>query len=175
MANEYAVNQHDLKTVADAIRAKAGVSDTLVFPSGFADAVAAIAAGSGMDMDVGEIVLEASNLDLTIPTTKKQKYVVVFLDGNPLALGLTAYQIYAGVAYAGADGVAGYGGNLWVNYTGTIINTGGAHEEGYTNGDANPQKGPVFNDNNIQMARKLSGTNSNAWAAGVTYKYFAWG
>lgn len=47
MANEYAVNQADLKAVADAIRTKGGTSDALTFPGGFVDAVGAIQAGSG--------------------------------------------------------------------------------------------------------------------------------
>lgn len=61
MANEYAVNQADLKTVADAIRAKAGLSDGLAFPDGFAEAIAAIASGgaaSGLAYDMGEFSME---------------------------------------------------------------------------------------------------------------------
>ena len=57
MANEYAVNQTDLKTVADAIRAKAGLSDGLAFPDGFGEAIAAIASGGaagGLAYDMGE-------------------------------------------------------------------------------------------------------------------------
>ena len=62
MANEYAVNHSDLKAVADAIRAKAGVSDALAFPAGFADAIAAIAAdsaASGLAYDMGEWSIDA--------------------------------------------------------------------------------------------------------------------
>lgn len=40
MANEYSVNQADLLTVANAIRGKAKLSDPIVFPSGFVDAIA---------------------------------------------------------------------------------------------------------------------------------------
>lgn len=61
MANEYAVNQADLKTVADAIRAKAGLSDGLAFPDGFAEAIAAIASGgaaSGLAYDMGEFSVQ---------------------------------------------------------------------------------------------------------------------
>ena len=39
MANEYAVNKSDLTTVANAIRTKAGLSGSLVFPDGFASAI----------------------------------------------------------------------------------------------------------------------------------------
>ena len=46
MANEYTVNAADLTAVADAIRAKAGTSDGLSFPDGFAAAIAAIPAGA---------------------------------------------------------------------------------------------------------------------------------
>lgn len=46
MANEYTVNAEDLTAVADAIRAKAGTSEGLSFPDGFAAAIAGISTGS---------------------------------------------------------------------------------------------------------------------------------
>ena len=61
MANEYAVNSADLKTVADAIRAKVGLSGGLAFPDGFAAAIEAITAGgaaSGLAYDMGEFSVE---------------------------------------------------------------------------------------------------------------------
>lgn len=57
MANEYAVSSADMKVVADAIRAKAGTEGGLVFPSGFADAIAAIMSGGAAESlayDMGE-------------------------------------------------------------------------------------------------------------------------
>lgn len=65
MANEYAVNQADLRAVADAIREKGGTSGALMFPGGFADAIAAIqsgSGGSGLACDMGEFAFET---DLT--------------------------------------------------------------------------------------------------------------
>jgi len=171
MANEYAVDQIDLKTVADAIRAKAGVSDALVFPSGFADAVAGIS--SGGDMDVGEIILEESSLLLTVPTSKRRKNVAIFMD-DPVGMGLTAYQIFAGVAHAGDVVGTGYGGVLGINYAGTKM-------AGWSVADVEDQtgttagEGPAFFDDGVKMPFKLSGTNANVWVAGVTYKYYAWG
>lgn len=46
MANEYAVNAADLTAVADAIRAKTGTSEWLIFPDGFAAAIAGISTGA---------------------------------------------------------------------------------------------------------------------------------
>ena len=46
MANEYTVNAADLTAVADAIRAKAGTSEGLIFPDGFAAAIAGISTGA---------------------------------------------------------------------------------------------------------------------------------
>jgi hypothetical protein len=46
-AVDSAVLDANLKTVADAIREKAGTSDSLVFPTGFAEAIAGIQAGGG--------------------------------------------------------------------------------------------------------------------------------
>ena len=82
-------------------------------------------------------------------------------------MGFSAYQIFAGMAYAGTDSVVGYGGIFYISYNG-LITSGGSRAEG-------EDKGPVFNDDNIRMPIKISGTNSNVWVAGVTYKYWAWG
>ena len=43
--NDYLVTDAELTAVADAIRAKGGVSGRLVFPAGFVSAVAAIPTG----------------------------------------------------------------------------------------------------------------------------------
>lgn len=54
-----------LKAVADAIREKGGTSGALMFPGGFADAIAAIqsgSGGSGLACDMGEFAFET---DLT--------------------------------------------------------------------------------------------------------------
>lgn len=47
----------DLTSVADAIRAKGGTSDALVFPAGFVSAVEAISAGGGLKFDMGSFTL----------------------------------------------------------------------------------------------------------------------
>ena len=44
---ERIVQEESLTLVADAIRAKGGTTDPLSFPTGFADAIAAIQAGGG--------------------------------------------------------------------------------------------------------------------------------
>ena len=44
---EYLTNDIDIKKVADAIRAKGGTSEQLVYPDGFAQAIAAIQVGGG--------------------------------------------------------------------------------------------------------------------------------
>lgn len=44
---KYSVDATDLVSIADAIRAKAGTTDPLVFPDGFEEAIAAISAGGG--------------------------------------------------------------------------------------------------------------------------------
>lgn len=171
MANEYAVNAADLTAVADAIRAKSGVSDALVFPSGFADAVAGISTDG--DMDVGEIILEESSMLLTVPTSKRRKNVAIFAD-DPVGLGLTAYQIFAGVAHAGDVVGTGYGGLLYRNYNNSG-NAGGSAPDQEDQANTSVGEGPAFFDDGVKMPRKLSGTNTNVWVAGVTYKYYAWG
>lgn len=74
MANEYAVNQADLKAVADAIRSKGGTSDALTFPGGFVDAVGAIQSGGGGGIDTmtqalnGELVSYENDTITYVPT-----------------------------------------------------------------------------------------------------------
>lgn len=64
MANEYAVNQADLKAVADAIRTKGGTSDALEFPGGFVDAVGAIQAGSGGSGNQIDDIIAGNQIDV---------------------------------------------------------------------------------------------------------------
>ena len=45
---EYLVTDTDLTTVANAIREKAGITDQLSFPTGFAEAVSNISTGGGL-------------------------------------------------------------------------------------------------------------------------------
>lgn len=47
MAEKYLVQEESLISIADAVRSKAGTSDKLAFPAGFAEAIAAIEAGGG--------------------------------------------------------------------------------------------------------------------------------
>ena len=48
---EYLTNTADLTAVADAIRAKGGISDPLVYPDGFVSAIQAIETGGGSGSD----------------------------------------------------------------------------------------------------------------------------
>lgn len=68
MANEYLVNSDDMTSVADAIRAKGGMSGALTFPDGFVDAVAAIQAGGGDD-DLEAFIAGTYAKDLTVAGT----------------------------------------------------------------------------------------------------------
>lgn len=61
MNERYAVNGDDLHAIAEAIRAKSGTGDELVFPDGFTEAIEAIAAGgaaSGLACDMGEFSVQ---------------------------------------------------------------------------------------------------------------------
>ena len=58
-----------LTSIADAIRAKTGGSDSLVFPDGFSQAIAAIEAGGGAGFATGTLTFnesQAINSDLTV-------------------------------------------------------------------------------------------------------------
>jgi len=62
MANEYAVNSQDLKAVADAIRTKGETTESLVFPDGFAQAIADIKAGEDVEQATPEITVSSGGL-----------------------------------------------------------------------------------------------------------------
>lgn len=61
MANEYAVNQADLFSVADAIRTKGETADTLAFPDGFVSAIGAIQTGYELNFTVAGGTTEPEN------------------------------------------------------------------------------------------------------------------
>lgn len=80
MANEYLVNSADMTAVADAIRAKGGTSNAMIFPDGFVAAVEAIETGGtdGGDIDsiisgeVTEIITNVTNISSHAFREKKQ-------------------------------------------------------------------------------------------------------
>lgn len=75
MANEYTVNASDLTAVADAIRAKAGTSEGLSFPDGFAAAIAGISTGA--QVANGTVVLPGSAKSFTITPGFKVKKLCI--------------------------------------------------------------------------------------------------
>jgi hypothetical protein len=87
MANEFAVNQADLTSVADAIREKAGVSDTLVFPSGFVDAIANLSSGDSE----GHYLL--INEKITIASAIAMRKTVDLFQSDKLTNLPTEYEI----------------------------------------------------------------------------------
>ena len=60
---EYLVQGASLTTVADAIRSKGGISDTLIFPDGFVAAISAIQTGGGAALEPLENPAGADNID----------------------------------------------------------------------------------------------------------------
>lgn len=80
MANEYTVNAADLTTVADAIRAKAGTSEGLSFPDGFAAAIAGISTGA--QVASGSVTTTRKSVMRIYPG-----FVVKKLSINPIAEG----------------------------------------------------------------------------------------
>lgn len=94
---ERIVQEESLVAVADAIRAKGGTTDPLSFPTGFADAIAAIQAGASIDNGIvwTEINSAYQPTKATIYATKRvPKYACYGMDslssvvfqGNPTSL-----------------------------------------------------------------------------------------
>lgn len=95
MANEYTVNAADLTTVADAIRAKTGTSEGLIFPDGFAAAIAGISTGA--QVANGSVSLGKNERTVTVtPGFIVGKFMIVW---STLTTGTTTKQ--AGAYYSG--------------------------------------------------------------------------
>lgn len=75
MANEYAVNQADLTSVADAIREKGGTAAPLAFPAGFISAIRGIKAGGGASLQV----IAVSGED-ALPETANENTIAVLTE-----------------------------------------------------------------------------------------------
>ena len=67
---EYIVNSDDLTAVADAIRTKGGTSESLIFPGGFASAIANIKAGENVEQATPTISVSSDGL-ITASATQK--------------------------------------------------------------------------------------------------------
>ena len=68
MANEYAVNQIDLKSVADAIRSKSGITRDLIFPSDFVEEIESLSAGGDASEFLDELNAVNGNISDSMET-----------------------------------------------------------------------------------------------------------
>lgn len=91
------VQESSLTSLADAIRAKGGTSDTLTFPGGFVSAVEAIDAGGGGDDGSFKAVIERTAVNPTIPSDLTSIGQYAFYNCNHL----TNISIPAGVTSIG--------------------------------------------------------------------------
>lgn len=90
LMNDYLVTDVELTAVADAIRAKGGVSGQLVFPAGFASAIAAIPTG-GAAADGGKPVLFIDCDGTPVCSYTPEEFAALdALPANPSHDGLTA-------------------------------------------------------------------------------------
>ena len=94
------VQESSLTSLADAIRAKGGTSDTLTFPGGFVSAVEAIDAGGGGDDGSFKAVIERTAVNPTIPSDLTSIGQYAFFACKELALtslpaGVTSISDYA--------------------------------------------------------------------------------
>lgn len=100
----------NLKTVADAIRAKAGTSDALAFPAGFAEAIAAISAsGDGFTYGTHTPASSTNTVQITHGLGSKPKMFMVYqtpsfsIKDNTIIVFLYAEKpIYFGITSSAA-------------------------------------------------------------------------
>ena len=83
---EYLTQDVDLQTIANAIREKAGTSDALAFPAGFAEAIAAIQSGGGGDIriETGTVTFASDPAEYLFLNENPDIFVVYSAsEGNP--------------------------------------------------------------------------------------------
>lgn len=83
------VNDTSLASVADAIRAKGGTSDTLVFPDGFVSAISAIQAGGGgvggdVPVYTGDYTVTPDVVEQVLKTAQKKMAADVTIKKIPI-------------------------------------------------------------------------------------------
>ena len=171
----------EMTSVANAIRAKTGNTDTLAWPDGFATAIAGITGGGGAGLayDMGEFVLDADTKFLN-PTSLPHnlgeipEFILVWTDDfaglseeNPAAqqcnLGYVWLKNFTGMLQRLTAAIVG--DSLTVNFN-------------LMSGDYRLQ--PIAPNSVVYLAKQPTaeyfGLNqtggSNYWRAGVTYKYF---
>ena len=121
MANEYTVNQADLVAVANAIRERSGVSDSLVFPNGFAEAIANI---SGLPSGISALATGTYTFasDKTNAVTRithdlgVAPHFYVFYKQDKWTPSTSVKKILYTVFFNKSikSGSSGYSGNMWI-------------------------------------------------------------
>ena len=109
------VQESSLTSLADAIRAKGGTSDTLTFPGGFVSAVEAIDAGGGGDDGSFKAVIERTAVNPTLPSdlTSIGQYAffactnlaLTSLPAGVTSIGHSAFQNCKGIKKVTFEGI----------------------------------------------------------------------
>lgn len=170
----------EMTSVANAIRAKTGNTDTLAWPDGFATAIAGITGGGviGLAYDMGEFVLDADvkalNPSLPHNLGEVPEFILVWTDD------------FAGLSEANPAGQQCNLGYIWLkNLTGmlqglTSMATGDSLTVDFHLMSGNYRIQPIAPNSIAYLAKQPTaeyfGLNqtggNNYWRAGVTYKYF---
>lgn len=170
---KYSINGSTLTAVADAIREKGGTSDALT-PEAMAAAIAAIAAGGGVElpdgyaMEMGVFTPEAdvvSTNPLRIQLTNTYKWRGNSGDTTSTFMGYCAITLKTGVLAAWAGLLARIGSNTRTQYMVTTANG--------TSTSSSSIMAPVKTSD--ISAVDFVGTNTYPIKAGVTYLWYVVG
>lgn len=133
-AVDSAALEANLTTIANAIREKAGTSDALAFPVGFADAIAGIETGGGFNSDHADIAygsfipaesVEGVIVDCGFPISKDDAFMYSFA-GIPIATRTESTNIagyFANKMPSAALSDAAYGGTHYASSTATRLSS----------------------------------------------------
>jgi hypothetical protein len=96
MSTDYIVSGSDLTSIANSIREKAGASDALAFPAGFAEAIAGIqAGGSSVKVTTGTIVPLAATKEIVHGLGVIPDYFIFYIEETSAGTLSTDIRDYA--------------------------------------------------------------------------------
>ncbi len=180
---KYFVEDTSLTSVADAIRAKSGTTETLEFPGGFVSAVEGITAGgggNGLPYDMGEFVPTSDTTEATFSHNLGviPDFVFVWTEefagttneyGNTTMLGCIAINNPFGLNQRYTSVASGYGVGVQFQQgtTSEIMQVSAPMAASY-----NPGEMFARTDNTVEKVKLVRAGNSHYYRAGKVYKYF---
>lgn len=176
----YLVDSSDLTSVADAIRTKGGTSAELAFPADFVSAIEAIAAGGGLEYDMGTYTPASdtlANTSISVPHNlgSAPDFVLVwtdfFEDGANLPASVTSnfgYVFFRDLTSLPQQMTSSVTASAHRTFANFVVGNGASKLQ-VTAGTSTAYEVKLPTASVLYL-QKIGG--SNYWRGGATYHYF---